>query len=108
LEIVSNALISICGYNLRWEPILETQTVELELGDRVRVRGKDGEAHIEEFYKDIEGGVRLDEKIGDFYSWNIEVLEFVARGEKKGPWHQKKEKSAEGPRSKKREKEREF
>jgi hypothetical protein len=36
---------------------------------------------ISGLYTNIPGGVRLDEPIGDFVSWNTEELEFVAETE---------------------------
>ena len=49
------------------------------IGQRVRVRGHRGVAQIESFYRDIPGGVRLNQRIGDFYSWNVEDLKRVTR-----------------------------
>lgn len=56
---------------------------KLKIGDRVRVRGnvrgERGVRRIVSFYQSIPGGVRLDEPIADFVSWNVEELEKARR-----------------------------
>lgn len=55
---------------------------KFKIGDRVRVRGERGIRRIQSFYSTIPGCVRLDEKIGDFFSWNVDALVFVSRPER--------------------------
>lgn len=60
--------------------------MKFKIGDLVRVKlgrtyqpGPRKKAKIERFYSDIEGGVRLDEQLAGFYSWNVEDLEKVRK-----------------------------
>lgn len=55
---------------------------KFKIGDRVCVRGERGIRKISGFYPNIPGGVTLDSKIGDFYSWNVDELLFVSRPER--------------------------
>ena len=55
---------------------------KFKVGDKVRLKlGRSHEkgprkvARIESFYSDIEGGVRLDRILAEYYSWNVEDLE---------------------------------
>lgn len=47
------------------------------VGDIVRIKGFNRK--VVEVYDDIKGGVRLNEKVHDFYSWNVEDLELLSR-----------------------------
>jgi hypothetical protein len=44
------------------------------VGDRVRVKGYREHAIVESLYSDIKGGLRLDRRIGGFWSWNVADL----------------------------------
>lgn len=58
----------------------------MKLGDTVQLKAKPkaGAARIVLFYSDIQGGVRLDQELDGFRSWNVEDLKRCrAKGKKK-------------------------
>ena len=64
------------------------QKRRFKIGDAVRlkrglVRGRRAVAHIEMFYDDIKGGVRLDRTLDNFFSWNVEHLEHAPKARAK-------------------------
>ncbi len=52
-------------------------------GSIVRLKGYKKQAKIKIFYRDIEGGVKLDRKLQGYWSWNIDDLEIVSKNEVK-------------------------
>lgn len=47
------------------------------VGRTVRLKGKLQTARIKYIYSDIEGGVKLDQRLDGFWSWNIADLEVL-------------------------------
>lgn len=59
---------------MKRKPGDEVRIDKWKVGDTVRVKGFRPHAKIESFYRDIEGGLKLDRAIGGFYSWNVADL----------------------------------
>ena len=59
-----------------------TSVREFKIGTPVRLkhRRSAGISKIKLFYSDIEGGVKLEDKLDGFYSWNVTDLEVVSFG----------------------------
>lgn len=58
----------------------ETPKLKLRIGDKVRVRGRrGGVAIVQQIYRDIRGGIRLDREVDGFRSWNEDDVKLVER-----------------------------